>query len=1130
MSFSDWLNEHQLGHLYDVLHNERVSFDLLYQIDEPTLAAWGLVWGDRHRLLAAIKQRAREGEIQTKRTGPERRQMTVFFSDMVGSTALSTRVEPEEFREAIDRYIHAVNDAVAPFEGYIAKYMGDGILVYFGYPHAHEDDPVRAVYSALRAVKAVSKLKLYNGESLQTRVGIATGIVIIDETGAGTAAAETAATGQTMNLAARLQACAEPEEVVIADETRRRLGDGFVFEPLHDLELKGFSEKITAWKVAEQRVAQLDQGIQHGALDSAEALLGREEELAALWASWCLANTHATGLVPATLNGNARSGRSRAVLLAGDPGIGKSTLTRTLAQRIYADGGMVQVWKASPYFNNTALHPMIDSLVALAAIGHDDPPEQRQAALTGYADQIGLDAEARAWLAKAMGLLRDPNLDGLPAAEQKKRLLSAIRAWLTVASSRQAMLLLVEDGQHLDPSSEEVVASLALSPIDAPLLMIVTSRAEYKPEWSEKEWVAVILLRDLSEQIAEGIITRVTAGRRLPAILRKEILARTQGNPLFVEEMTRSILDSGLLIETPQGFEMRGDLSLLGVPNTLQDSLMARLDRMGPYKEVAQVASVIGSEFSYQVLAYVLSTRPPQMLKSGLGELVEAGLLVARSVDGKKGYAFRHPLMRDAAYASLVKTQRAMRHWQVAKALEVLDKSSLEETPELLAIHHQEAGLYQESVRYWSTSGEKAAYRSAHVESTKSFRQGIALLAHLREEPDSARLEFDLQMRLGGVLTDAEGFHSESAKGALHRAIGISRELGNPDNYIDACASVSGTLQAKGEFKEVIQLLEDVTEQELEASTAGNRAKFLACLGISKAFLGTFDDAFNHLEKALEQSEIAEAQTKRERAPSPPWSIPIRAYCAKVLAYRGLLARAQHLVEDAHRLSLESKHAMERLSGLQLLVWIRLLEGRTDEANMLAQDLYKQSEQLGIKVRLAGVMAYLGEIALARGNLLEGSTFFEEAYKLLVAYSGSITLPEFATRAADSLVRAGQNDMAQVMLNRAADIPMHAGRALVQAEYLRLSGRVSWANAHIDIARSLFSQAITTADQQGSGLFGLRAALDWVELEVEVVSTQNLPGEPLMHLQRYLSTHVDGSCFPDLLKARRFLANAEINL
>jgi class 3 adenylate cyclase/ABC-type transport system involved in cytochrome c biogenesis ATPase subunit len=1165
MSLPDWLQEQQLGHLEETLRKEGVDLDVLPRIDEATLAAWGLVWGDRHRLLAAIQNRSRDPNYPTKRTGPERRQLTVFFSDMVGSTALSTRIEPEEFREAIDRYIHAVNDAVAPYEGYIAKYMGDGILVYFGYPQAHEDDPARAVFSALRAVKAVAKLRLYNGESLQTRVGIATGVVIIDETGAGTAAAETAATGQTMNLAARLQACAEPDEVVIADETRRRLGEGFTFEALKDLELRGFSEKITAWKVSEPRIPSEGAGTQQVLQTSCEALLGRDEEQALLWERWIRACNPAKTTEPPDPKARVRSGRAQTVLLTGEPGVGKSTLTRALAQRVAADGGRVHLWKASTYFTNAALHPVIDALVALTEMGHHQSPEQRSAALERYAEQIGLNSESRAWLAKALGLLRDPNLEALPASEQKRYILAAIRAWLEAASRQHPLLLLIEDAHHLDPSTEEAVASLSLSPIDAPLLLIVTSRAQYQPGWSTHPWVDVIRLQGLSERVAEGIVARITAGRSLPTPLRNEIFSKARGNPLFVEEITRSVLDSGLLIETAQGFELRGDLSLLGVPNTLQDSLMARLDRMGPYKEVAQVASVIGSDFSQRVLSYVLSTRPPQMLNLGLAALVDAGLLMARSVDGIKGYVFRHPLIRDTAYESLVKSQRAMRHWQVAKALEVLDPAAVRDTPELLAIHHQEAGLYLESVRYWSLSGEKSCLLSAHIESAKSFRQGIALLSRLQDEPDCTRLEFDLQMRLGAVLMDAEGFHSQPARAALQRAIGISRALGNPDSYIEACASVSGTLQAKGDFQEVVRLLESVNDRELSACTAGNRAKFFTCLGVSKAFLGTFYEAHDDLNRALQLSLEAEAQVKLGNSPSPLWSIPTRAYAAKVLAYRGLLDRAQRTVEEAYQLSLESKHAMERLSGAQLLVWIRLLAGRLGEAQTLADTLYQQAAQVGIKVRLAGAMAYLGELALSQGEVPRGSSQLEEAYELLETYSGSITLPEFAIRAADALVRAEQHANAQGMLERVAHIPLHSGRAFVQVEYLRLSGRLAQAHGRAESARTNFMQAIRMADQQGSTLFGLRAASTWLEFELgpepggkvrrepefeagrgprsdpgplsipsipgpQIDRDPRLIGEPLRHLQRYLSEQLEGSDFPDVLKARKVLDDAVLRM
>lgn len=1104
MDLVTWLDKQGLKHLSTVLEREGVGFDVLSSLSEGKLSEWGIVWGDRQRLMRAVAERGDPPGSRFKAKGPERRQMTVFFSDMVGSTALSTRVDPEDFREAIDRYIHAVNDAVAPYEGYIAKYMGDGILVYFGYPQAHEDDPQRAIYSALRAIKAVSKLKLHTGEALQTRIGIATGMVVIDETGAGTAAAETAATGQTMNLAARLQACAAPEEVVIADETRRLVGDVFDMQAIEGLELKGFSEKIRAWRVLGERFAQA-KTLPQGTTTTEHSMQGREAELQLLWRSWT----------------KALDTPSQAVLLAGEPGIGKTTLTHALSRRVLEQGGRCLSLKASPYFANTALYPITEALSLEATILHDDSQAARQGKLDRFISSLALAEPHPPWLLKLFGLLNDPNLDGLPASEQRRLTFEALRAVLVGLALQKPLFLLIEDGQWLDPTSENFVDSLVCDPLPAALLALVTARAEYRPSWSQLDNCLAIRLEKLSAQVALSIIGRITNGRQFPSALSEEIIRRTNGNPLFIEELTRSIVDSGLLIETANGFELRGDLSSLAVPSSLQDSLMARLDRMGPYKEVAQVASVIGIEFSHELLRYVLSTRPNQMLKFAVSDLIDADLWVEREVAGQPGFAFRHALMRETAYQSMLKGQRSLRHWQVAKAIEVLDKSAVEATPELLALHHQEAGLYRESVGYWTSAGARAALRSAHVESTNSLKQALTLLGYLDENEDRIRVEFEIQMRLGGVLLDAEGFNSDSAHSALHRAIALSSQLDDANHYIDACANISGTLQAKGAFPEVIRLLHDVSPAKRLSCAPSYQAKYFACLGISNMFLGSFDQAWLEFHEALQYSMQAEQSQRAGLSVAPPWSIPIRAYGAKVLAYRGQLHQAKLMVEEAHRIALDSTHVIERLSGLQISVWMHLLSGELGQAQSIAHDLFQESQRLGIKVRLAGVMSYLGEISLELGRFEHGCQTLEEAYRLLETYSGTMTLPEFATRAADAMLRKGLIDPAQTMLDRAAAVPLEAGRALVQAEYLRLMGRLAELRDNVPQAISYYREALNCARQQGAGLFALRAASHWFWLDRQREKT----AEAREALFEQIALQRECVQFPDVVAAVQTLSS-----
>ncbi|NDD11049.1 MAG: hypothetical protein EB072_00030 [Betaproteobacteria bacterium] len=1109
MILKDWLDKEGLAHLHNVLAAEGVDFDVLSSLSATQLETWKIAWGDQQRLLRAIGRLGEatapsDGQVsRTKASGPERRQMTVFFSDMVGSTALSTRLDPEDFREAIDRYIHAVNDAVAPYEGYIAKYMGDGILVYFGYPHAHEDDPQRAIYSALRAIKAVSRLRIHTGEALQTRIGIATGVVVIDETGAGTAAAETAATGQTMNLAARLQACAAPEEVVIADETRRLVGNTFEVEAIEGLELKGFSEKITAWRVMGQQQNSTSARASQQSLPIRKTMQGREHELGLLWERWQLVSEQL----------------SQTVLLSGEPGIGKTTLTKALVERIRAEGGLRLHLKASPYFSNTVLHPVTEGLLIEAGVLHEENASIKKEKLIEFFNRSHTPQAAQSWLLKLFGLLSDPNLDGLPASEQRRLTFEAIREVFSCLARDAALQVLLEDAQWLDPTTNALLESIATCPIASPILFLVTSRVEYRPAWSQDPQCLYIRLEKLGDVVAQSIITRITDGREFPPALTQDIIRRTNGNPLFIEELTRSIVESGLLIETAQGFELMGDLSSLSVPATLQDSLMARLDRMGPYKEIAQVGSVIGHEFSHQLLRYVLSTRPAHVLKLAVTELLQAELWVEREVGGLPGYGFRHALIQETAYQSMLKGQRALRHWQVAKAIEVLDKAAAQDTPELLALHHQEGGLYPESIRYWTSAGSNAALRSAHIESTKSFRQSLSLLGYLDEDDERIRTEFEIQMRLGGVLMDAEGFKSDDAQSALHRSVQLASQLEDPNYYIDACANVSGTLQAKGAFSEVVRLLENVSDEKLKRCTPSFQAKYFACLGISKMFLGMFDQSWSEFEAALEWSRQAEQAQREGKAMAPPWSIPIRAYGSKVLAYRGQLDQAQKLVEEAYEISLNSVHVIEKLSGMQLKTWMLLLSGEFDCAQAMAQVLLQQSERLGIKVRLAGVLSYLGEMALMRGDLSRGCETLEEAYSLLETFSGTMTLPEFATRAADAMLRVGLTQEAQSMLKRIDGIALEAGRAFVEAEYLRLMGQIAQAQQNPTLALRLYQDAHRLAQDQHAGLFSLRATSQWLALETQLGQSP-LASEPLRHaLDNIDCAH----SFPDLVTARKQL-------
>ena len=680
----------------------------------------------------------------------ERRQVTVMFSDLVGSTALAARMDPEDLREVISAYQKCVADTVQRFGGFVAKYMGDGVLVYFGYPQAHEDDAERAVRAGLELVATVGGLKTH--APLQTRVGIATGLVVVGDLIGSGASQEQAIVGETPNLAARLQGVAEPNAVVIAESTRKLLGNLFEIENLGAQDLKGIAGPVRAW--AALRPASVESRFEafHGT--TLTELIGRDEELELLLRRWS----------------KAKSGEGQVVLLSGEPGIGKSRLTAALMERLAPEPHTRLRYFCSPQHTDSALYPIISQMERAAGFAHDDGPQAKLDKLDALLAQSFTPQQNAALLAEMLSLPNDGRYPTLELAPQQRRqkTLEALTAQLEVLAQSKPVLMIFEDVQWVDPTSLEALGRTVDRLRTLGVLLIITFRPEFEPPWIGRPHVTVLSLNRLGEREIIAMIGRVTGNKPLAASIRQDIIERTDGIPLFVEEMTKAVLEA----------ESEGDVrktataipsSAVAVPATLHASLMARLDRLGPAKEVAQVGATLGREFSHGQLAAVVR-KPEAELQSALDRIVAAGLLFRQGAPPNAAYLFKHALVQDAAYSTMLRRRRQQLHSGIVTAIEGQFPEIVEAQPEVLARHCTEAGSVEKAVGYWLKAGQQAVARWAMTEGVAQLRKGLDLLSGMPDEAARLEREIDLQIKLGQALSATKGYAAPEAGEAFARA------------------------------------------------------------------------------------------------------------------------------------------------------------------------------------------------------------------------------------------------------------------------------------------------------------------------------------------------------------------------
>jgi class 3 adenylate cyclase len=786
----DWLKQLGMSEYAERFADNKIDVSVLPYLTDQDLKDIDVPLGHRRKILAAIAElriatqptpeppRSVESKLQL---AAERRHVTVMFSDLVGSTAMSTRMDPEDLREVISSYQKCVAQTVRRFGGFVAKYMGDGVLVYFGYPQAHEDDAERAVRAGLELIAVVTSLK--PNAPLQSRVGIATGLVVVGDLIESGEARERGIVGETPNIAARLQSIAEPNQVIIAEDTRRLLGNLFEFADLGSKELKGIASPTRTWvalrpRLIESRFEALREG------DLAE-LVGREEELELLIRRWT----------------QAKSGLGQVVLLSGEPGIGKSRLVAGFLQRLASEPYGRLRYFCSPQHTDSALYPIISQIERAAGYAHDDTVKTKLDKLDGLLSQNFASCLDAALFAEMLSVPNDgryPKRELTPQ-QRRRRMLEALTAQLEELANQHPALIIFEDVHWIDPTSLEVLNRAVDAIKILPVLLIVTFRPEFDAPWTGQSRVTNLVLNRLEESEAAAIIARVTGNKVLPPDLVTEIVGRTDGIPLFVEEMTKAVLEAQSEIAAPA----------LTVPASLHGSLMARLDRLGSAKEVAQIGAAIGREFSDALLTAV-ARRPQSELGLALDGLVAAGLLLRQSMPPHSTYQFKHALVQDAAYETLLREPRRALHARILETLEIQFAEIAKNQPELLAQHCDAAECSDKAAVYWRAAGEQAAHRGANVEAIEHFRRALLRNAERSESADRSRAELAILSQLGPALMSIHGWAAPSVGEVLERATNVARQLEASRDLAPPLTSLWLFRYARGELNQSDEISDEL--------------------------------------------------------------------------------------------------------------------------------------------------------------------------------------------------------------------------------------------------------------------------------------------------------------------------------
>ncbi len=833
-----WLEKNGFGQYAELFAAHRIDAVALNALTERHLGEMGIPIGPRLNLLAALSRASAFSPNSSSRA--ERRRLTVMFVDLVGSTELSDRLDPEDLGDVIRGYRDIVDRVVARFDGHVAQYTGDGVMAYFGYPVAHEDDAERAVRSALAIMRDIAAVRLPGGEALAARIGIATGLVVVGDLVGGEAREH--AVGRTPNLAARLQAMAKPGEILVSDRTRELIGSSFELHDLGKQQLRGIAVPVVAYSVTGERAFQSRFEAQRPA--RVAVMVGRADELGLLRDRW-----HA-----------ARSGEGQVVLLTGEAGIGKSRLLRALQESLAAEPPVLMYHQCSPYHADSALYPPIQQLMRAAQIAPGDSADTRLDRLeTLLAGAPAIDIALIAALLGLDGTQRYGTLDLTP---QQHRLCTfdALMNQLGRFANERPVLWVLEDAHWIDPTTLELVQRCIDQVCEVRVLAVVTARLDFKHDFGAHKNLTRIELNRLGRIEIAAMVEEVTGGKPLPEKLMVEIVAKSDGVPLFVEEFAKSVLESGMISESEDAFVFNRSPQLVRVPASLHDILMARLDRLQPYKEIAQTASCIGREFSQGLLASVSQVQEP-MLREALSRLVATDLIHPRGGAPDPRYAFKHALVRDAAYESLLRVKREQIHARLVAALEQLPDTP----PEVIAQHAAHARMSEKAIDYWQKAAAAAVARPAYREAIAHLTQAIALADEMSADPSWRERRLLLWMALWRATVPLYGYSHSQTVSIFKHAQELAAAIGKGRHPFSILYAAWGAHYVRGEQDSAFEAAQSMLDGALSDANDGHRLAALRALAISQMITGQPELANDTFEHAHQLAEVLRQRSRERR-------------------------------------------------------------------------------------------------------------------------------------------------------------------------------------------------------------------------------------------------------------------------
>ena len=1032
--------------------------------------------------------------------GAERRQLTVLFCDLVGSSTLSEEIDPEELREIMRQYRNSCDEVVHKYKGYVAQYLGDGILVYFGYPAAHEDDASRAVQTGLELIRAIAKLNHRLQQeiniTLSIRLGIHTGLVVVGEISDGDK--RSMALGETPNIAARLQGLASPDTIIISSVTYRLCQNYFECTSLGEHDLKGFSRPFTVYRVVKER----DHRENFATGSKQTPLIGRQQESA---------------LLLDRLD-QAKQGIGQVLLLSGEAGIGKSRLAQFVKESLSDEPHVFLEVSGSPYYQNSYLHGATQLIRRHLTLTGKSDVEKIQV-LESLFKRFGLRPKDKVPLFAdllSIPLPKNRYKENQYTPVQKKQ--KTLETFMTLAmaiATKKPLVIIVEDLHWIDPTSLDLIGMFIDQVPTASIFMLLTYRMEYTPTWTPRSHMTQISVNRLTRGQTAEMIQWLANNKELPQELVREITSKTDGTPLFVEELTKMVLESDLLIKTEDSYQLTSPIASLAIPSSLQDSLMARLDRLGPNKELAQLSATLGREFSYRLLKAVAKPTETQF-DNRLAHLVYAELLYQRGIPPEATYTFRHALVHELAYQSLLKKTRQQYHHHISKTLLDQFPEMIAESPEIMAHHCTEAGDHQEALKYWLQAGKKAIKRSANTDAIVHLSKALSVLKQLPESVGTVEYELSIQATLGLAYMLCKGYAAPEVEKAYARAYSLCKMIGETAATFPVLCGLWEYFVVRGQLstaKELSKQLLHIVEQNADPILALEAQR---AMGGTLFWQGQMESALNALQSGLQSAANHSVKRISTQVYSQDTEVSILSNMACVLWLLGNPDQALEKAMQAIKLAQQLSHPFSIAYAHTFCTFVHQLRG--DDFAM------KKQAEILISISDTYEFAYwrtIGKMlrALASMNLNQDSKYiiaFEEALQQYKNTGSSLALSYFRVLLAQSYCFAGRYSQAYDLIDVSL-VEMQAHKeGFFGPEVYRVKANIILASDHMEsAAEENLLKALSLAKEQKSKSLELRAATDLARLW----QTQGKNADAISLMDNIMSQFTEGFKCKDWLRA-----------